>query len=208
MLVFIDESGCTGFKLQKGSTNYFVLAMVIFKDFKEAENCSHAISALKKRLKVKKEFKFNKTHPNVKEAFFIGVRKYKFIVRAIVIDKYRMFNTYFLEDKLTFYNNFIQLLVKDSSDILQNAIVKIDGGGDRLSKNKLFQHLRQQLGPNVIKKFSFVDSKKDNLIQLVDMVVGAIARRYKDHKDGDRWIKLLGERIENIWEFNRPCNLV
>jgi len=43
MLVFIDESGCTGFKLNKGSSSHFVIAMVIFNDHKQAELTSQAI---------------------------------------------------------------------------------------------------------------------------------------------------------------------
>lgn len=37
MLVLIDESGCAGFKLKKGSSPYFVVAMVVFKNLLEAE---------------------------------------------------------------------------------------------------------------------------------------------------------------------------
>ena len=32
MLVFIDESGDAGFKLDRGSTNVFAVAMVVFDD--------------------------------------------------------------------------------------------------------------------------------------------------------------------------------
>lgn len=43
MLVFIDESGDTGFKVSKGSTQNFVVACVIFDDNLEAEKTSVAI---------------------------------------------------------------------------------------------------------------------------------------------------------------------
>ncbi len=32
MLVFIDDSGDPGFKFEKGSSKYFVIALVIFKE--------------------------------------------------------------------------------------------------------------------------------------------------------------------------------
>ena len=38
MLVFIDESGDTGRKLEKGSSKFFVVALVIFEDHDEASN--------------------------------------------------------------------------------------------------------------------------------------------------------------------------
>ncbi len=39
MLVFIDESGDTGLKIDKGSSKYFVIALVIFEDHEEAIAC-------------------------------------------------------------------------------------------------------------------------------------------------------------------------
>ncbi|MBI2315295.1 DUF3800 domain-containing protein [Candidatus Daviesbacteria bacterium] len=36
MLVFIDDSGDPGFKLDKGSTSHFIIACVIFEDDLEA----------------------------------------------------------------------------------------------------------------------------------------------------------------------------
>ena len=43
MLVFIDDSGDPGFKLQKGSSPVFIIACVIFDDELEAEknSCCH-----------------------------------------------------------------------------------------------------------------------------------------------------------------------
>ena len=46
MLVLIDESGCPGFKLTKGSTPYFIVGMIIFEDFTQAEFVSKSIAAL------------------------------------------------------------------------------------------------------------------------------------------------------------------
>ncbi len=37
MLVFIDDSGDPGFKLDKGSSKFFVISLVIFNDNLEAE---------------------------------------------------------------------------------------------------------------------------------------------------------------------------
>jgi len=70
MLVLIDESGDPGFKLEKGSTRHFVAAMVVFRDFKQAEACSQAIKGLRTKLPHKGEFKFNKSDMRVRDGFF------------------------------------------------------------------------------------------------------------------------------------------
>ena len=63
MLVFIDDSGDPGFKVEKGSSKVFVIAMVIFKDNLEAERASLTIKELRRKLKMSdlSEFKFNKS---------------------------------------------------------------------------------------------------------------------------------------------------
>ena len=48
MLVFIDDSGDPGFKIEKGSSTHFVIAMVCFDDTLEAEKTTVAIKELKR----------------------------------------------------------------------------------------------------------------------------------------------------------------
>lgn len=70
MLVLVDESGCSGFKLGKGSSPFFVVGMVIFDDHGEAERTSTAIQEARARLRVKPEFKFSKSSDVVRDGFF------------------------------------------------------------------------------------------------------------------------------------------
>jgi predicted nucleic-acid-binding protein len=53
-----------------------------------------------------------------------------------------------------------------------------------------------------VENLRFRNSKSDVLIQLADMIVGAINRSYDatktDHQD---YIKLIKSRIDDIWEF-------
>ena len=203
-MVCIDESGCPGFKLTKGSTPYFVVAMVIFKDFLQAETASKAIAELRQTLSVNSEFKFSKTHPTVKDKFFEEICHYDFEVCALVVDKSNLYSHKLRNDADSFYNYFVTMLMQYDHEILQNASIKIDGSGDKEFKKALTAYLRQHIGENKIKKFKFIDSKKDNLIQLADMVVGAIARSYSENrKDANRWLNLLESRgkLRNIWNF-------
>jgi hypothetical protein len=81
MLVFIDESGDPGFKLDSGSSPVFVVAMVIFADREAALTTEQAIRDAKARLRVAKEFKFNSTSRLVREGFFKAVAGCHFRVR-------------------------------------------------------------------------------------------------------------------------------
>lgn len=52
-------------------------------------------------------------------------------------------------------------------------------------------------------KLKFADSKNDSLIQLADMCCSAIAYSYSrsDRLQSDSYVRLLGKRVQNIWEF-------
>lgn len=203
MLVLIDESGDAGFKIAKGSTSHFVVAMVIFHDFDTAEQASKAIVAVRERLRVKPEFKFNKSSYPVRDAFFEAVRPFHFSVRAVVVHKAKIYSDNLRENKELFYNYFVQLLLKHDNDVLQNARVKIDGSGDREFKQELGRYLKQQVQAGKIISVKFAESHRDNLIQLADMAAGAIARSYRedDRKHADRWRKMLAGKIEDVWDF-------
>lgn len=202
--MLIDESGCPGFKLTKGSTPYFVVAMVIFSDFAIAENASKVIAQLRTALRVFPEFKFSKTHPSIKDAFFDAVCLFDFKVRALVVNKSQIYSPLLRDNTQSFYNYFVQMLMQHDDGILDNASIKIDGSGDKEFKKALTAYLRQQVGSHKIAKFRFIDSEKDNLIQLADMVAGAIGRSYNPNRDcSSRWLDFLKAKgkIENIWDF-------
>jgi len=204
VLVLIDESGDPGFKIVRGSTPYFVIAMVIFADTKEAEKASRCIAEARTRLRVKPEFKFAKSHDNIKSGFFESVSACHFHVRALYVDKASIFSSHLRDEKEAFYSYFVRLLLTHDNGALNGAKVKIDGSGDREFKQELDRYLRRQISSDKVASVRFADSCKDNLLQLADMCAGAIARaKRRDAKQDARWLDLLQRagRIEDIWPF-------
>ena len=84
MLVFIDDSGDAGFKIEKGSSRFFVIALVIFDDELEAQKTAVTIKELKRELKFPDdvEFKFCKSSHDVRRKFLSAVCKYNFKIRT------------------------------------------------------------------------------------------------------------------------------
>lgn len=205
MLVLIDESGDPGFKLARGSSSHFVVAMVIFDDYAEAERTGAAIHELRARLHVKSEFKFSKSHDNVRDAFFECVCAHRFKVRALVVDKSAVYSGELRARKMSFYNYFVKLLLQHDNGALCNARIKIDGSGDRSFRNELNSYLRRQLAADKIRSVKFADSSRDSLVQLADMVAGAILRSYRteDRKNANRWRQMLTRKgkIGDVWDF-------
>jgi len=206
MLVFIDDSGDPGFKLHKGSSPFFIIALVIFDDNLEAEKTSLAIKELRRKLKAsdRYEFKFNKTNKKFKTAFFSAVRIFKFRVRAVVVDKKTIHSLHLRKNKENFYNYTIMQVLKQSKGNIKNARLKFDKRGEKLLRNQLRVYLSRELDNKkrkIFKDLKFVDSRQNTLIQLADMVTGSLFASYtgKDKK----YLTALkrSRRIEDIWEF-------
>jgi len=204
MLVLIDESGDSGFKLTKNSSPFFTIGMVIFSDFTEAERASKNITELQSSLRIAQEFKFSKTHPNIKDDFFHNICKHNFLVHALIVDKKNVYSGYLRDNKENFYKTCMRKLMQNDSALLKNARIKIDGSGTSIFRISLRKYLQNHIGNQKISSLKFVDSKRDNLIQLADMTIGAIARANdSNRKDHRRWLDILESRgkIANIWSF-------
>lgn len=201
MLVFIDECGDPGFRVDKGSSPVFVAAMVIFQNGSDADATNRVIQRAQERLKIGPEFKFNKTSDRNKEEFFQAVYQCPFLVRALVVEKKAVRSVHLRESKEDFYRYFVRMMMTYDDGRLDGAEVIIDGSGAREFKKELKSYLRRQLGSR-IKGVRLSDSQSDPLVQLADMCAGAIGRSYRtDRQDAWRWRTMIGRRIDDVWEF-------
>ena len=200
MLVLIDESGCPGFKFTRGSDPIFGLCMVIFANGEDADATTHAIETLRQNLNHKTEFKFSKSSDDVRDKFFATVARCAFTVRALIVRKEALHSQHLRGDSDGFYNHFVKMLMAHDQGALDAAHVRIDGSGGRDFQRALNAYLRRELGAR-IKDVKMSDSKRDPLMQLADMCVGAITRAERDRDDRDRWKDMLKPRIADIWHF-------
>lgn len=207
MLVFIDDSGDPGFKLDKGSTSFFVISLVIFDDELEAEKAAVAIKELRRSLKFPDdmEFKFHKSRKSVREKFLGIINPFKFRIRSLVIDKSIIRSKELQENKNSFYGYAIKTVLKHSNDTILNAKIKIDGSGDRVFRKSFLTYLRRQLNSKqkkIMKNCKLVDSKGNVLIQMADMIAGSI-RRHCDKSKTDRlaYRNIIKKHIEDEWSF-------
>lgn len=207
MIVFIDDSGDPGFKLEKGSSLIFIIGCVIFDDELEAEKTAISIKELKRKLRFPDdmEFKFNKSSKKVRISFLEATKTFKFKARCLVIQKQIIRSDELKKSKNSFYSYAIKLLLKHSGGSILNAKIRIDGSGDRVFRRNFISYLRKQLNSEqkrIMDDCKFLDSKQNVLIQLADMVAGSVYRSYQTEKN-DHLIykKIIKGRIEDEWEF-------
>lgn len=202
MYVFIDESGCPGFQIDRGSTKFFVIAMVILESIEDVAETGQTIARAREELGQKPEFKFSSCCHKVRDGFFDKVRRLPFTVRAIAVDKEKIYSSHLRSETEDFYRYFVQLILKHDNDALKDARIRVDGSGDREFKRELSRYLRDQVPAGKIHSCKFLDSKRSELIQLADMCAGAIHRHFKaDRPDRSRWFDMLSPRVSDLWHF-------
>lgn len=200
MLVFIDESGCPGFKFTRGSDPVFGIGMVIFADGDAARQTENTIAKLRVQLRHKTEFKFSRSSDRLRDGFFSGIAQCPFTLRALIVRKELLHSQHLRMHADSFYNYFVRMLMAHDNGTLTGARVRIDGSGDREFQRSLSTYLRRELGGR-IKDVKMSDSERDPLMQLADMCIGAVTRAERDYQDRKRWKNMLGERIADTWHF-------
>ncbi|MFQ6133552.1 MAG: DUF3800 domain-containing protein [Armatimonadota bacterium] len=206
-LVYLDESGDPGFKMERGSSPVLVVAAAIFGDAAEAERTARAIHAHRESIGKGHHFQFHFTELSrpYREAFLRSVRHCPFRVRAIVMRKDRIWEgTQLRRSPKHFYNFTIKMLLTHTFGAVREAKVFIDGTAGRLLSRNLAAYLRRECNlpdARVVAQLRF--ARKGNvLIQLADMVVGSLARSYRpDKADSSAYRAILRPRIEDVWEF-------
>lgn len=186
-------------KKRPGSSEFFVVTAVIFEDNEEAEECDEKIVTLRKELHLPEhfEFKFNKCKSELRERFLIATSSFAYFYSAIVINKAGLWGKGF-QYKEPFYKYTTKLMFVNCKPHLRGAKVIIDGCGDREFRNQLAKYLKKQINdkgsPSIIRKVTMEGSHSNNLLQLADMVCGAIARCYSGKKGADLYRRIINHR--------------
>src|SRR5688500_15598021 len=89
MLAFLDESGDPGRKTDSGSSQYFVVALVVFNEREEAQRCDDRINLLRSEIGRGQsyEFHFTENSHKVRLAFLEAIAPYDFFYHAFALDK-------------------------------------------------------------------------------------------------------------------------
>lgn len=196
MLVFIDESGDTGRKIEKGSSKYFVVILVLFEDHEEAIACDQRIAILRREMHLPDvfEFKFSKMRREQREMFLKAVLPFSFFYFGIVINKEprKLYGEGF-QIKESFYKYACSLVFENAKPYLKDATVVIDGSGSREFKRQLQSYLKRKTS-GLIRKVKIQSSHSNHLLQLADMIAGAVHRNFSQKGDKDVYRPIIKPR--------------
>jgi len=201
MLFFIDESGDPGLKIEKGSSRYFTVSLVVFEERDEALACDQRIDLLRKELgwELNSEFHFKRNSDKVRRAFLQAVAPYNFFYYGIIINKnpQKLWGEGF-RDKKSFYKYACGLVFENAKEKLESAIIIIDKSGNLDFRRQLAKYLRKRINEKdkkLIKKVKMQRSSGNNLLQLADYVAGVINRSVqKKKKYSEEYRKIIAHR--------------
>jgi len=199
-LIFIDDSGDPGFKEGVSSSN-FILAAALFIDSETAKLVNETIAEYRHSLGWRDghEFKFRTTTKDIKLQFLRNVCKFPFEIYAVYLNKASHPNVFKFSDGEKLYNWATKELLATMP--LEEAKVKIDGKYGKQYKLRVKTYIRKELNTEVRKvaDFGVQDSKRDNLIQLADIIAGSINRALQPEKtDSEEYVHILKKKIVSL----------
>jgi hypothetical protein len=203
-LCFLDDAGDPGFKLNHGSSQYFVIACVAFDDRLVAEEVALEMKKLRRELgwNEHQEFKFNKTRKDVIRDLIGRVSGFDYNVYAMCADKALVRKDNLRKSSENFYNYMVYQTLNQIPN-LSLADVRLDGQPGRNYKQSAITYFRRELNATERKlaQFRFVDSKGNLLIQLADIVAGSILRSKQATTDSQVYYNLIKPRVANLRDF-------
>lgn len=207
MLVFLDESGDTGRRVNSGSSKFFLIGLAVFDDDSEALLCDQRISLLRKELNRSNdfEFHFSDNSDNVRKAFISAVQPYNFYYVIVAINKDpRKLTGDGFNSKSSFYKYACFMVMNKVWPRLSRAHLIIDKSGNSTFQGELRRYIRNKMDDqshDKIKKFKMQDSASNNLLQLADYCVGVCNRKVQKKKNWQLYYNMISakEMDFQIW---------
>ncbi len=203
---FGDESGQIGFNFTRGSTKFFVFALLLTSDLAAVENYVAAFR-LRAGLQAGAELKFHSTPDQLRQAFLAGLMPHEIAMRAVYVRKPLLPPAFATLKSWDFYACFVSYLL--------DRLPAGELGGTKLILDEFGPHgltmraLRARLDAlwfdsrrSLVKRIRFRSSEQHDGLQAVDMVGGAV---YRWLAENDRRFLETIQSKTLIWEY-RPTN--
>ncbi len=195
----VDDSGDPGVK---GSCSQnFILAAVVCSSPEQVKALSDHINTIRQNLgwSPETEFKFRKTRKSIIKDLLRSSLNYEYQIYAILTDKNFIRNNTSMLTRESLYrlatNNLLSTIPFDSNSIK----IQLDGLLTKQYRRTTISRLRQTLrqnNPTSKIQIKFVDSVEENLIQLADLVAGALNRSMLPNKtDAHEYRNIINPRI-------------
>ena len=197
-----DEAGDVSLNFEKGASRYFVMAVIATT---EPEKLRQALAdvRLESDLPASYEFSFHAmTSASLRQRTFQALQRADFEAWALVVDKTRLSEPFRILRRLDFYLACItELLQAIPVEQREKATLILDEFGGEPDLPLEFRRFMKRR--NIPRHFSRVltkRSKSEPLIQVADLMAGAVLRR-DAHRDSEAF-DMIGTKFHAVLEFH------
>jgi len=198
-----DEAGDVSLNFEKGASRYFVPVLI---STQSPDVLREILASLRQGIGVSAahEFKFHKmTSAEIRNQVFLTLARADFEAWALVVDKTRLPKIFENTDGITRYTHFVtELLSVIPSKLQKNATLILDEFGSTPDLRTELRHaMVARHMPRLFKRVIIRPSNKESLIQVADLIAGAIMRR--DTQNDSEAFDMISRKIKLLEEY-RP----
>lgn len=198
-----DEAGDVSLNFEKGASQYFVPAFIATQ---QPERLRGTLADLRQSLGLREthEFKFHRmTSAEIRREVFSTLAHAKFEAYALIVDKTRLPKIFETTGSLEIYTHFItELLALIPPEMQRDATLILDEFGSTPNlRTELRRTMTRRHMPRLFKRVLVRSSHKESLIQVADLMVGAIMRR--DTQNDTDAFDMISRKIKRL-ELYQP----
>jgi len=196
-----DESGDTSFNFGRGASRYFVVAVIATQS---PDGLRDMLENLRKSSKLvgRYEFSFHKlSSDSLRSRVFSALAEADFETWAILVDKTKLVEAFKGMTGLDFYLYFVAELIHHiPSEKRSGGILVLDEFGyPDQTKEELKRIMKARNITHGFSRISIRRSQSEPLIQIADLVAGAILRR-DAHSDSEAY-DAIEQKIIKLVEY-------
>lgn len=197
-----DESGDTSFSFSKGASRYFVVAMIATDT---PDEIRQVMQELKQGLKLpdRYEFKYHKlTSIKMKKIVIQNIIQESFSAWAIIVDKTSLDDSFRFLSAENFYLYFLTELIQRIPIEEQDGATLIldEFGFDQNISSAVRKFSKKRDITIKFKRILSRNSDREPLIQLADLIAGAVAHR--DATKGAELAEQLLAKVKAVFDYS------
>ena len=199
-----DEAGDASFNFGKGASRYFVVAVVATQDA-DGYSVPYWLNSRKRENFAESfEFHFNAlASEKLREKILVALREANFMAWAMIVDKTTVALPLRAISGMDFYLYFVtELIDRIPVEIRTKGTLILDEFGSANVALIRLKHLLKVRGiHHEFSRIFFRRSRSEDLIQVADLVAGAILRR--DAKRDSQAFEYIEGKLQAVFEYQR-----
>jgi len=193
-----DEAGDVSLNFEKGASRYYVPAFIGTQSPDTLRDTFHSLRQ-KLGLHATHEFKFHRmTSPGIRRQVFSVLARADFEAWALFVDKTTLPRIFETTESTAIYTHFItELLTIIPARLQQDATLILDEFGSTPDlRTELRRTMMKRHIPRLFKRVIIRKSHRESLIQVADLVAGAIMRR--DSQNDSEAFDIISKKIKRL----------